>query len=77
MNTFEYELVIENSDGRPIRTARRSGFARPVVGEEIVVNDAVYVVRLVRHEEERGAKRRIYTWPRVYVRKTNAQPARE
>ncbi len=77
MNTFEYELVIEDDDGQPIRTARRTGFARPIVGEEIVVNDAVYAVRLVRHQEERGSKRRIYTWPRVYVRKTNAQPERE
>lgn len=54
MNTFEYEIVIENADGSEIRTARRTGFARPIVGEEIVINDALYVVRLVRHEQERG-----------------------
>ncbi len=52
MNTFEYELVIENDDGPETRTARRIGFARPIVGEE--------------------EQRRIYTWPRVYVRKVPA-----
>ncbi len=55
--------------GRKIRTARRTGIARPLVGEEVVVNDVVYVVRHVRHEQERGERRRVYTWPRVYMRK--------
>jgi len=69
VKTFEYEVVIEDAEGKPIRTARRTGFARPGAGEEVVINDALHVVRLVRHEQERGAKRRVYTWPRVYVRK--------
>jgi hypothetical protein len=77
MKTFEYEVVIENEDGRPTETARRIGFARPNIGEEVVVDDVIYTVRLVRHEQEHRTTRRIYTWPRVYVRKAvKTQPAR-
>jgi len=69
MKSHEYEIAIEDADGRILRTVSRTTLAgRPVVGEEVVVDGAVYVVRAVRHEQGDGRTMRTYTWPRVFVR---------
>ena len=69
MKSHEYEIVIEDADGRAIRTVSRTTLAgRPLVGEEVVVDSGLYVVRAVRHVQEVWRTRRIYTWPRVFVR---------
>ncbi len=69
MKSHEYEIVIEDSDGDVIRTVTRTTLAgRPLVGEEVVVDNSNYVVRAVRHVQEVWRTRRIYTWPRVFVR---------
>jgi hypothetical protein len=67
VKTFEYEVVIERRNGRVLHTVRRTAFARPLVGEEIVIERAVYVVRRVQHQEDDGRTLRIYTWPRLFV----------
>ena len=68
MKTFEYELTIEDARGRKRRTVRRIAFARPLVGEEIVLEGVVYVVRRVQHQEDDGRTVHVYTWPRLFVR---------
>jgi hypothetical protein len=68
MKTHEYEIVIENADGRPLRTVSRTTLAgRPIVGEEVVVDGTIYIVLHVRREQEDGRTTRIYTWPRIFV----------
>ena len=52
----------------PAPVSRTTLAGRPVVGEEVVVDGKVYVVRAVQHQQEDGRTLRIYTWPRVFVR---------
>jgi hypothetical protein len=69
VKTHEYEIAIEDADGRILRTVSRTTLAgRPIVDEEVVVDGAVYVVRAVRHEQADARTIRIYTWPRLFVR---------
>jgi hypothetical protein len=71
MRIGEYHIVIENMDGQILAEVERTAATgHPAVGEEIVLEGAVYVVERVRHEEEAaGRTRRRYTWPRLFVRK--------
>ncbi len=74
MKSHDYEIVIEDADGRAIRTVTRTTLAgRPLVGEEVVVDNSIYIVRAVRHVQEVWRTRRIYTWPRVFVRSARKQ----
>ena len=68
MKTFEYELIVENARGRQRRTVRRAAFARPLVSEEIVIKDVVYVVRRVQHQEDDSRTVQVYIWQRLFVR---------
>ena len=69
MKSHEYEIAIEDADGRVVRTVSRTTFAgRPVVGEEVMIDGALYVARAVRHEQADARTTRVYTWPRVFVR---------
>ena len=69
MKSHQYEIVIEDASGKVVRTVTRTTLAgRPVAGEEVVIDNAVYVVRAVRHVQDVWRTRRIYTWPRVFVR---------
>ncbi len=73
MKTFEYEVVIERAAGHAPKTVRRIGFARPMLGEEIVVDRRIYVVERVQHQQDDCRTTHIYTWPRLFVRaKRNA-----
>jgi hypothetical protein len=68
MNSHEYEIVIEDGDGRRLRTVSRTTLAgRPVVGDEVVVDGKIYTVLHVRHEQADGKTMRVYTWPRLFV----------
>ncbi len=74
MKSHEYEIVIEDTDGDVIRTVTRTTLAgRPLVGEEVVVDNSIYIVRAVRHIQDVWRTRRIYTWPRVFVRYVRKQ----
>jgi hypothetical protein len=68
MKSFEYELIIERASGRAPRTVRRIAFARPLVGEEIIVDGRVYLVERVQHQEDERRTVRVYTFPRLFVR---------
>ena len=62
MKTLEYEVVIEDSGGRARQTLMRTATTgRPLVGEEMVVDGALYEVRRVRHltaADDLGPRRR-------------------
>ncbi len=68
MKSFEYEVVIERARNRAPRSVRRIAFSRPLVGEEIVVDDRVYVVERVQHQQNEGRTVHVYTFPRLFVR---------
>ncbi len=68
VKTFEYEVIIERARSRAPRTVRRIAFSRPLVGEEIVIDDRVYVVERVQHQQDEGRTVRVYTFPRLFVR---------
>jgi hypothetical protein len=73
VKSFEYEIIIERARARAPRRVRRVAFARPFVGEEIVVEGRVYVVRRVQHQEDDGRTVAVYTWPRIYVRRVTGE----
>ncbi len=69
MKSHDYEIVIEDAGGDVVRTVTRTTLAgHPVVDEEILIDNVLYVVRAVRHIQDVWRTRRIYTWPRVFVR---------
>src|SRR5579863_1383499 len=51
-----YRVTIEASDGRVLATHEFVSSGHPAVGEELVIDGVVYVVRRVRHEEDLEAR---------------------
>src|SRR4051812_13400780 len=74
MRIGEYHIVIQNVQGQILAEVERTAATgHPGVGEELVIEGAVYVVERVRHEEDgEGRTRRRYTWPRLFVRRRDA-----
>src|SRR6266536_765651 len=74
MRIGEYHIVIQNVQGQVLAEVERTAATgHPGVGEELVLEGAVYVVERVRHEEDGdGRTRRRYTWPRLFVRRRDA-----
>ncbi len=70
MSIGEYTVTILDADGNPTQTEieRTSHAARPLVGEEIEIDDVLYRVVGVRHCQEEQRTVRVYTRPRVFVR---------
>jgi len=71
MRIGEYQIVIQSFDGEVLAEVERTAATgHPAVGEELVLDGAVYVVERVRHEEDGEARtRRRYTAPRLFVRR--------
>jgi hypothetical protein len=69
MSIGAYAITIEDEDGRAVRLVERTTTAgRPVVGEDVEVDGALYRVRAVRHDQVDDRTVRVYTRPRLFVR---------
>jgi hypothetical protein len=82
MRIGEYSIVIQDTDGEVLAEVERTAATgHPIVGEELVLEGATYVVERVRHEEDPGGRsRRRYTAPRLFVRRLpgpTVEPRRE
>jgi hypothetical protein len=66
----DYIILVESDSGSVIGSEiRTSTTGRPSVGEEIALNDKVYTVERVRHEDDpESPSGRTYTIAKVYVR---------
>jgi hypothetical protein len=72
-----YLVCVENGEGRVVRELdRTTRSATPIVGDEVVIDGAVFHVHRVRHEEDALLTRRVYTVPRVFVRRARARSSR-
>jgi hypothetical protein len=71
MRIGEYRIVIQDMTGEVLATVdRTTATGHPAVGEEIVLDNLVYTVERVRHEDDPDARTtRRYTAPCLFVRR--------
>jgi hypothetical protein len=71
MRIGEYRIVIQNMTGEILaQVDRTTATGHPAVGEEIVLDNYVYVVERVRHQDDPDARStRRYTAPCLFVRR--------
>jgi hypothetical protein len=71
MRIGEYRIVIQNMTGEILaQVDRTTATGHPAVGEEIMLDNHVYVVERVRHQDDPDARStRRYTAPCLFVRR--------